>query len=111
MLQAFTYRRGVLHAEGVSVEALARAHGTPLYIYSLGHVLDNYRRLTAAFKGLDHLVCFSMKANANLGILSALAREGCGFDIVSGGELHRVLKAGARASSVLFAGVGTTDAE
>jgi diaminopimelate decarboxylase len=111
MPEAFTYKRGVLHAEGVSVEALAAAHGTPLYVYSLGHVLDKYRRLTAAFKGVDHRVCFSMKANSNLGLLSALAREGCGFDIVSGGELHRVLKAGADLSSVIFAGVGKTDAE
>jgi len=111
MLEAFTYKRGVLHAEGVSVETLARAHGTPLYIYSLGHVLENYRRLTAAFKGIDHRVCFSMKANANLGLLAALAREGCGFDIVSGGELHRALKAGADPGKVIFAGVGKTDAE
>jgi diaminopimelate decarboxylase len=111
MLNAFTTREGVLHAEGVSVEALAKAHGTPLYIYSLGHVLENYRRLSAAFAGLDHAVCFSMKANANLGILSALAREGCGFDIVSGGELHRVLRAGADPAKVIFAGVGKTDAE
>jgi diaminopimelate decarboxylase len=111
MLEAFTYKRGVLHAEGVNVEALARAHGTPLYIYSLGHVLENYRRLSAAFKGLDHKVCFSMKANANLGLLAALARAGCGFDIVSGGELHRVLKAGADPAKVIFAGVGKTDAE
>src|ERR1700722_9707836 len=59
MLEAFTYKRGVLHAEGVNVETLARTHGTPLYVYSLGHVLENYRRLTAAFKGVDHRVCFS----------------------------------------------------
>ncbi|HTA17618.1 MAG TPA: diaminopimelate decarboxylase, partial [bacterium] len=111
MLEAFTYKRGVLHAEGVNVEALAHAQGTPLYVYSLGHVLENYRRLTAAFKGVDHRVCFSMKANANLGLLAALAREGCGFDIVSGGELHRALKAGADPAKVIFAGVGKTDAE
>ena len=111
MLEAFTYKRGVLHAEGVNVETLARAHGTPLYVYSLGHVLEKYRRLTAAFKGMDHKVCFSMKANANLGLLAALAREGCGFDIVSGGELHRALKAGADPDRVIFAGVGKTDAE
>jgi len=111
MFEAFTYKRGVLHAEGVSIETLAKAHGTPLYVYSLGHVLENYRRLTAAFKGLEHRVCFSMKANANLGLLAALAGEGCGFDIVSGGELHRALKAGADPRKIIFAGVGKTDAE
>ena len=109
MTAAFTYKQGVLHAENVSVEALAAKHGTPLYVYSLSHVLENYRRLSAAFAGTEHLVCFSMKANANLGILSALAREGCGFDIVSGGELHRVLAAGADPKKVIFAGVGKTD--
>ena len=111
MAKEFHYKQGVLHAEGVSVDQLAAQHGTPLYVYSLTHVLENYRRLTEAFKGTDHLVCFSMKANANLGLLAALARAGCGFDIVSGGELHRVLKAGADPQKVIFAGVGKTDAE
>lgn len=111
MLTAFTHKKGGLQAEGVSVESLARRFGTPLYVYSLTHVMDNYRRLTRAFAGTDHLVCFSMKANANLGLLAALASAGCGFDIVSGGELHRVLKAGADPKKVIFAGVGKTDAE
>jgi len=110
-MNAFTNKKGVLHAEGVSVETLAKKYGTPLYIYSLTHVMDNYRRLTQAFKGQDHLVCFSMKANANLGILAALAKAGCGFDIVSAGELNRVLKAGADPKKIIFAGVGKTDAE
>jgi diaminopimelate decarboxylase len=111
MANEFSYKNGVLHAEGLSVDRLAAAHGTPLYVYSLSHVLENYRRLTAAFAGTDHLVCFSMKANANLGLLAALAKAGCGFDIVSGGELHRVLAAGADPKKVIFAGVGKTDAE
>ncbi|MGH7442865.1 MAG: diaminopimelate decarboxylase, partial [bacterium] len=111
MFEAFTYKRGALYAEDVSVEALVRAHGTPLYIYSLKHVLDRYRRLDAAFAGLPHRVCFSMKANANLGILAALAREGSGFDIVSGGELHRLIAAGADPRGVIFAGVGKTEEE
>jgi diaminopimelate decarboxylase len=110
-MNAFTTKNSVLHAEGVSVEALAQRYGTPLYVYSLSHVLENYRRLTRALGSLDHLVCFSMKANANLGILAALANEGCGFDIVSGGELNRVLKAGADPRKIIFAGVGKTDAE
>ena len=111
MQNAFHYKNGVLHAEGVSVDALAKRYGTPLYVYSLTHVLENYRRLTAAFAGTEHLVCFSMKANSNLGILAALAKAGCGFDIVSGGELHRVLAAGADPKKVIFAGVGKTDLE
>ena len=110
-MNAFTNKKGVLHVEGLSVETLAKKYGTPLYIYSLTHVMENYRRLTQAFQGQDHLVCFSMKANANLGILAALAKAGCGFDIVSAGELHRVLKAGADPKKVIFAGVGKTDAE
>jgi diaminopimelate decarboxylase len=111
MASEFAYKNGVLHAEGVSLDQLARQHGTPLYVYSLTHVLENFRRLNAAFAGTDHLVCFSMKANANLGLLAALARAGCGFDIVSGGELHRVLAAGADPQKVIFAGVGKTDHE
>jgi diaminopimelate decarboxylase len=107
----FSVKNNVLHAEGVSVEALAKRHQTPLFVYSLTHVLEKYRRLTTAFAGLDHQVYFSMKANANLGILSALAKEGCGFDIVSGGELHRLLKVGVDPKKVIFAGVGKTDAE
>ena len=110
-MNAFTTKSGVLHAEGVSVETLAKRYGTPLYVYSLNHVLENYHRLSRAFTGLDHLVCFSMKANANLGILAALAKAGCGFDIVSGGELNRVLKAGADPKKIIFAGVGKTDVE
>lgn len=111
MDKAFTYKGQNLYAEGVSVETLAKKHGTPLYVYSLGHVLENYQRLSRAFAGTEHLVCFSMKANSNLGLLAALAKAGCGFDIVSGGELHRVLKAGADPKKVIFAGVGKTDEE
>jgi diaminopimelate decarboxylase len=111
MDKSFSYKNGTLHVEGLSVETLAQKYGTPLYIYSLSHVLENYRRLTRAFAGTEHLVCFSMKANSNLGILAALAKEGCGFDIVSGGELHRVLKAGADPKKLIFAGVGKTDEE
>ncbi len=111
MSEAFAHRGGVLRAEGVSVEALARRHGTPLYVTSLGHFLERYRRLDRAFAGIPHRVFFSMKANANLGLLAALAREGCGFDIVSGGELHRLRAVGADPAGVLFAGVGKTDAE
>jgi diaminopimelate decarboxylase len=110
-MNAFTTKSGVLHAEGVNIASLAKRYGTPLYVYSLNHVLENYQRLSQAFTGLDHLVCFSMKANANLGILAALAKAGCGFDIVSGGELNRVLAAGGDPKKIIFAGVGKTDVE
>ncbi len=107
-MRGFQNKNGSLHAEGVSLEALAKRHGTPLYVYSLHHILDNYQQLTRAFRGMDHLVCFSMKANSNLGILAALAKAGCGFDIVSAGELHRLRAVGADMRKVIFAGVGKT---
>jgi diaminopimelate decarboxylase len=90
---------------------LASQHGTPLYVYSAKTIRDHYRRLDEALAGLDHRVCFAMKANSNLAVLDLLAREGAGFDIVSGGELFRVLKAGGRADACTFAGVGKTREE
>jgi diaminopimelate decarboxylase len=111
MMEAFRYKKGVLHAENVALDRLARRFGTPLYVYSLNHVLDNFRKLDKAFKGQDHLVCFSMKANSSLLLLSALAKAGCGFDIVSGGELYRLQRLGVDMKKVIFAGVGKTEAE
>jgi diaminopimelate decarboxylase len=110
-MHEFSYRDGELFCEGVSLEKLASAHGTPLYVYSGKTIRDHYRRLDQALAGLDHRVCFAMKANSNLAVLDLLAREGAGFDIVSGGELFRVLKAGGRADSCTFAGVGKTREE
>lgn len=98
-------------AEGVSVERLAKEHGTPLYVYSRGTLVDHYRRLDAALGEVGHMVCYAVKANSNLAVLGALAREGSGFDIVSGGELHRVLKAGGDPKRCTFAGVGKTREE
>ncbi|MBE2180563.1 MAG: diaminopimelate decarboxylase [Chthoniobacterales bacterium] len=107
----FSYRDGVLHCEGVALTELAARHGTPLYVYSARTIREHYRRLDAALAGLDHRVCYAMKANSNLAVIDLLAREGAGFDIVSGGELFRVLKAGGRADLCTFAGVGKTREE
>lgn len=110
-MHEFAYRDGSLFCEGVSLNALADMHGTPLYVYSAKTIRDHYRRLDAALAGLDHHVCFAMKANSNLAVLDLFVREGAGFDIVSGGELFRVLKAGGRADLCTFAGVGKTREE
>jgi diaminopimelate decarboxylase len=110
-MHEFQYREGVLHCEEVALTDLAARHGTPLYVYSAKTIRDHYRRLDEALAGLDHRVCFAMKANSNLAVLDVLAREGAGFDIVSGGELFRVLRAGGRAESCTFAGVGKTREE
>ncbi len=110
-MHEFSYRDGVLHCEGVDLTELAAQQGTPLYVYSATTIRDHYRRLDEALAGLDHRVCFAMKANSNLAVLDLLAREGAGFDIVSGGELFRVLKAGGRADACTFAGVGKTREE
>ncbi|HRX54430.1 MAG: diaminopimelate decarboxylase [Verrucomicrobiales bacterium] len=110
-MHSFAYRNGSLHCENVDLESLARKHGTPLYVYSRGTILDHYRRLDASLGALDHLVCFATKACSNLAVLSALAKEGAGFDIVSGGELFRVLQAGGDPGKCTFAGVGKTRAE
>ena len=107
----FTYRDGVLHCEGVSLADLAARHGTPLYVYSSATIRGHFRRLDRALQGLDHRLCFALKANSNLAVLDLLAREGAGFDIVSGGELFRVLRAGGRADLCTFAGVGKTREE
>lgn len=110
-MHSFHYHHGVLHCEGVDLQSLADRHGTPLYVYSRATILDHFRRLDRALAGLDHLICYATKANSNLAVLDLLAREGAGFDIVSGGELQRVLRAGGEAGRCTFAGVGKTRAE
>jgi len=107
----FSYRDGQLYCEDVPLHELSARHGTPLYVYSARTIRENFRRLDRALEGLDHRICFAMKANSNLAVLDLLAREGAGFDIVSGGELFRVLKAGGRADACTFAGVGKTRQE
>jgi diaminopimelate decarboxylase len=107
-MHGFSYRNGSLHCEDVELEALAAEHGTPLYVYSAGTIVDHYRRLDAALEGVDHEVAYAVKANSNLSVLRLLANEGAGFDIVSGGELFRVIKAGGDPAHCTFAGVGKT---
>ncbi|HEN8709945.1 diaminopimelate decarboxylase [Pseudomonas sp. GD03746] len=107
-MNAFNYRDGELFAEGVALSAIAERFGTPTYVYSRAHIEAQYRSYTDALQGVEHLVCFAVKANSNLGVLNVLARIGAGFDIVSGGELERVLAAGGRADRVVFSGVGKT---
>jgi diaminopimelate decarboxylase len=110
-MNAFQYRDGELFAEGVALSTLAERFGTPLYVYSRGHIEAQYRAYADALQGMEHLVCFAVKANSNLAVLNVLARLGAGFDIVSGGELERVLAAGGRADRVVFSGVGKTRAD
>jgi diaminopimelate decarboxylase len=110
-VHSFRYRDGQLHCEDVDLAHVAEKFGTPVYIYSAGTVLDHYRRLDAALAPLDHLICYAVKANSNRAILKVLAREGAGFDIVSGGELYRVLEAGGNPAKCTFAGVGKSHEE
>jgi len=107
----FQRKRGVLHAEQIPIEALAERFGTPLYLYSSATLTRHWRVLRRSLAGIDHLVCYAVKANSNLAILGLLARLGSGFDIVSGGELYRVLQAGGRPEKVVFSGVGKRDDE
>ncbi len=102
----FEYKNGELFAEDVPVERIAREVGTPAYIYSLATLRRHFRVFDQAFKKQSHLVCFSVKANSNLAVLRVFVKEGGGFDIVSGGELFRVLKAGSDPKKVVFSGVG-----
>jgi diaminopimelate decarboxylase len=102
---------GQLHVEHVALETLAERFGTPLYVYSRAALVAAYQRYTTALEGVPHLVCYAVKANGNLAILNLFARLGAGFDIVSGGELARVLAAGGDPAKVVFSGVGKTVAE
>ena len=105
-MDAFNYRDGELFAEGVALSAIAQRFGTPTYVYSRAHIEAQYRSFTDALDGVPHLVCYAVKANSNLGVLNVLARLGAGFDIVSRGELERVLAAGGQADKIVFSGVG-----
>jgi diaminopimelate decarboxylase len=105
------YHKDVLHIEEVSAEKLAEQFGTPLYIYSKAAISQAYGSFRDAFSSHPLMVCYAVKANANLGVLGLLASLGAGFDIVSGGELARVLRAGGRADKIVFSGVGKQDWE
>jgi diaminopimelate decarboxylase len=110
-VNAFAYRDGELHAEGVPLSAIAARFGTPCYVYSRAALESAYRDFDGAFAGVAHLVCYALKANSNLAILNLFARLGSGFDIVSGGELARVIAAGGDPAKAVFSGVGKTEAE
>jgi len=107
----FTYKNGKLFAEEVAVEKIAAEVGTPVYVYSKATFLEHLRRIQRAYSQLDATICYSVKACGNVNILRFLAEAGSGFDIVSGGELYRVLQAGGDPSKIVYAGVGKTDAE
>jgi diaminopimelate decarboxylase len=107
----FRYRNGHLYCEDVDLAQIAEEFGTPTYVYSAGTILDHYARLDTAFQSLDHLICYAVKANSNRAILKLLADAGAGFDIVSGGELYRVLAAGGDPAKCTFAGVGKSREE
>src|SRR5205085_2832048 len=107
----FRYLRGKLYCEGVSLESLAKKFGTPLYVYSQHTLTDHFQKLDRALAGLDHLICFAVKSNSNRSVLRTLAKIGSGFDIVSGGELQRVIAAGGDPGKCAFAGVGKTETE
>ncbi|MBV9079567.1 MAG: diaminopimelate decarboxylase, partial [Elusimicrobia bacterium] len=103
-----TYRSNRLFIEDAAAEKLAERFGTPLYVYSRGAVEAAFHSYQYAFSRLTHLVCYSLKANSNLAVAATLARNGCGADIVSGGELRRALLAGFDPHHIIFSGVGKT---
>jgi diaminopimelate decarboxylase len=107
----FRYSGNKLFCEGVAVETLAKKFGTPLYVYSQRTLTNHFQKLNSALAPLDHLVCFAMKSNSNLAVLRTIANLGGGFDIVSGGELRRVIAAGGDPRQCVFAGVGKIEAE
>jgi len=107
----FAYRNETLHVEGVPLDRVAASFGTPCYIYSRAALEDTYRAYEQALAGRDHLICYAVKANSNVAVLNLLARLGSGFDIVSGGELARVLAAGGDPGKIVFSGVGKTESE
>src|SRR3989454_11505032 len=105
----FRYVGNKLYCEGVALEALAKKFGTPLYVYSQRTLSSHFQKLDRAMAGVDHLICFAVKSNSNQSVLRALARLGSGFDIVSGGELQRVLAAGGDPRRGAFAGGGESE--
>ena len=107
----FRYVGNKLYCEGVAVETLAKKFGTPLYVYSQRTLTDHFQKLDRAMAPVDHLICFAMKSNSNQSVLRTIANLGGGFDIVSSGELQRVIAAGGDPGKCVFAGVGKTEAE
>lgn len=110
-MNSFTLKNNVLHAENVALNSIAHEFGTPCYVYSKSALVQAFASFSAGFKGSSHLVCFAVKSNPNLAILNLFASLGAGFDIVSGGELARVLAAGGDPKKIVFSGVGKTETE
>ena len=110
-MHRFGFKNKELYCESAAVSKIARAVGTPFYLYSVGTFLDHFLKLKEAFKEAEPLICFSMKANSNLTILKALVDRGSGLDIVSGGELFRAKKVGVDPQKIVFASVGKTESE
>ncbi|MEY3220759.1 MAG: diaminopimelate decarboxylase [Pseudomonadota bacterium] len=110
-MEAFTYQSGVLYAESVDLQTIAEKYGTPCYVYSQTLIEENWLAFDAALGEQPHLICYAVKANSNLSILKLLAQLGSGFDLVSGGELEKVLMAGAKPQQIVFSGVGKSDIE
>ena len=111
MSDFFHYQQDKLFVENVALADVANNFGTPCYVYSQAALIDGYQQFSQALQTREHLICFAVKSNPNLAILNVFARQGAGFDIVSGGELQRVLAAGGEANKVVFSGVGKTEAE
>lgn len=107
----FVYRNNALYAESVALQRIAEEFGTPCYVYSRAALTQAYQAFDAAFSDRDHLICYAVKANSNIAILNLFARLGSGFDIVSGGELQRVIKAGGNPAKIVFSGVGKAPQE
>ncbi|MDP1523399.1 MAG: diaminopimelate decarboxylase [Methylotenera sp.] len=110
-MNSFIFKNDSLHAENVALNTIADTFGTPCYVYSKSALVHAFESFSAGFKGSNHLVCFAVKANPSLAILNLFAKLGAGFDIVSGGELARVLAAGGDPKKIVFSGVGKTEAE
>src|ERR1700688_2673538 len=110
-MNQFHYGEHALYCEGVALAEIAARVGTPCYVYSSAAILANFRAYDQTFGAMPHTICYAVKANGNLAILALLAKAGAGFDIVSGGELFRVLQAGGDPSRVVFSGVGKTAGE
>ena len=110
-MNSFQYQDGELSAENLPLSSLAEQFGTPCYVYSRAALEHNLLAYEKALDGIPHLTCFAVKANSNLAVLNVLARLGSGFDIVSGGELTRVLRAGGDPSKIIFSGLGKTETE
>ena len=111
VMKDFDYRDNELCCEKVRIEDIAKKVGTPFYLYSQKRIIDNYRAFDEAFKEIDHLICYSYKANSNLSICKRLKEQDAGADVVSGGELYKALKVGVEPKRIVFSGVGKTREE